>query len=62
MIVYTVCLSVQFDTYIIFINLQASGQENVLEKVTLAVPAFHIYGHKGTCQVMICIYSNCIAN
>ncbi|XP_028417790.1 uncharacterized protein LOC114542444 isoform X2 [Dendronephthya gigantea] len=32
-------------------HLQASGQENLLESITLAVPAFHIYGHKGSCQL-----------
>ncbi|XP_028417867.1 uncharacterized protein LOC114542545 [Dendronephthya gigantea] len=32
-------------------HLRASGQTDLLSKVSLAVPAFHVYGHKATCQL-----------
>jgi hypothetical protein len=31
--------------------LQCSSQENLLEGVDLAIPIFHCYGHKASCQV-----------
>lgn len=31
--------------------LKSSGESDLLQSVTLAVPIFHVYGHKVQCQV-----------
>ncbi|XP_028417095.1 uncharacterized protein LOC114541357 [Dendronephthya gigantea] len=33
------------------IGYAASAEDDLLQRITLAVPAFHIYGHKGSCQL-----------
>ncbi|XP_071854915.1 uncharacterized protein [Apostichopus japonicus] len=34
-------------------HLKKTGQTELLSKIALAVPAFHIYGHKPSCQVTL---------
>ena len=43
--------SIRYVLYTVCFTLKTCGQESLLENVALAVPAFHIYGHRGSCQL-----------
>jgi hypothetical protein len=34
---------------------QNRGLTDALERIHYAIPIFHVYGHKGICQVSLCI-------
>ena len=33
--------------------LQIRGRQDILQRVTLGIPAFHVYGHGAKCQVLL---------
>ena len=50
-------LHLENDFQVLFTLLfKLHGMENLFQRVELAVPAFHAYGHRAECQVMSQFY------
>ncbi len=44
-------LHIMYDVACTFVRHLKSNDSHLLEKVAFAIPSFHAYGHKSSCQV-----------
>ena len=52
-LLYECCQNCKMCNHLSFFVFKKNAEQNFLENITLAVPAFHCYGHKAACQVII---------